>query len=155
MAQHAYDLSMYEQKAPAVVALKENKKAKRAQTRQGRIQSAVNAVVTGVAILSLLVVFLLMINSGVRMTQINNEINAIDEQLSILQSENVRLKGEIAAIASPESVEAFAQANGMSKVESHQVRYFSVDDTDSAEIPANANDNFLVSLWEAVASIFE
>ena len=109
MAQHAYDLSMYEQKAPAVVALKENKKAKRAQTRQGRIQSAVNAVVTGVAILSLLVVFLLMINSGVRMTQINNEINAIDEQLSILQSENVRLKGEIAAIASPESVEAFAR----------------------------------------------
>ena len=43
----------------------------------------------------------------------------------------------------------------MSKVESHQVRYFSVDDTDSAEIPANANDNFLVSLWEAVAGIFE
>ena len=137
-----------------MVALKENKKVKRAQTRQGRIQSAVNAIVTGVAILSLLVVFLLMINSGVRMTQINNEINAIDDELSILQSENVRLKGEIAAIASPESVEAYAKENGMSKGESHQVGYFSVATTVSAEIPANANDNFLVSLWETVVDIF-
>lgn len=155
MAQRAYDLSMYEKKAPTVVALKENKKMQRAQTRQGRIQTAVNAVVTGAAVLALLVVFLLMINSGVRMTQINNEINALENEIGILQSENVRLKGEIAAIASPESVETYAKANGMTKVESHQVRYFSVDDSDSAEIPTDANENFLVSLWETVVGIFQ
>ena len=154
MAQHAYDLSAFEERKPSVVALKPNRKALRAKTRQNRAQAVLNAVVTALAIAAATGIVLLMIVSRVRITQINNDIAALEDEISILQSENVRLKGEIVAIASAESVENYAQANGMTKVEQHQVRYFSVDDTDSAEIPTDGNGNFLVSIWEGITGLF-
>ena len=154
MAQHAYDLSAFEERKTAVVALKPNKKAQRAETRRNRAQTVVNAVAMGLSVAAALTVVLLMIVSRVRLTQLNSQINAIDNEISILQSEDVRLKGEIAAITSPESVEEYAKSNGMIKVEPHQVRYFSVDDTDSAEIPTDENQNFLLSIWESITGLF-
>ena len=154
MAQHAYDLSAFEEKPVAVVALKPNKKAQRAQSRQHRAQSVLNLLATAVTVAVALGIVLMMIVSRVRITQINNEIAEMENQIGILQSENVRLKGEVAAIASPESVEEYAKANGMTKVEPHQIHYFSVDDTDSAEIPESGGGNIFTALWDAIAGLF-
>ena len=75
-------------------------------------------------------------------------------QTQILQSENVRLKGEIAEVASPDNIEAYAKEHGMVKVEPNQIHYFSVDSVDRAELPADGGENFFTGLWKGVVGLF-
>lgn len=154
MAQQAYDLSMFEEKKPSVVALKPNKKAIRADKRQHRVQSTLNMLATIVSAAAVLTVVLLMIFARVRITELNNAIETAQEEMQILQSENVRLKGEIAEAASPDKVDAYAKEHGMVKVEPNQIHYFSVDSADRAEIPNDANGNFFSTLWNGIVSLF-
>lgn len=154
MAQHAYDLSMFEEKKPNVVALKPNKKAVRANKRQRRVQSTLNTLATVACTAVALSFVLLAIFARVRLTELNTSIEEAREQTQILQSENVRLKGEIAEVASPDNIEAYAKEHGMVKVEPNQIHYFSVDSVDRAELPADGGENFFTGLWKGVVGLF-
>ncbi|MBQ1211277.1 MAG: hypothetical protein IIX68_05700 [Clostridia bacterium] len=74
MAQHAYDLSMFEEKKPNVVALKPNKKAVRANKRQRRVQSTLNTLATVACTAVALSFVLLAIFARVRLTELNTSI---------------------------------------------------------------------------------
>ena len=154
MAQHAYDLSMFEEKKPNVVALKPNKKAIRAGKRQRRVQSTLNTLATVACTAVALSFVLLAIFARVRLTELNTSIEEAREQTQILQSENVRLKGEIAEVASPDNVEAYAKEHGMVKVEPNQIHYFSVDSVDRAELPDDGGENFFTGLWKGIVGLF-
>ena len=154
MAQHAYDLSMFEEKKPNVVALKPNKKAVRANKRQRRVQSTLNTLATVACITVALAFVLLNIFARVRLTELNNQIEQATEEQQILMSENVRLNAEIAEVASPDNVEAYAKEHGMVKVEANQIHYFTVDSVDRAELPNSGNKGFFADLWDGIIGLF-
>ncbi len=152
MADHrgtaAYDLSLFEPRQPRLVALPQNKKAQRALGRRARAQKIVNAIVATLCGAAVFAVVTMMIVSRVRLTEMNESIDGLNEQLSILQSESIRLQGELAAKTSTESVENYANENGMQKAESYQIGYFTVDGGERIEVPAEEDPGF----WQSVAA---
>ncbi len=159
MADHrgtaAYDLSLFEPKQPKVVALPQNKKVQRAQKRRTRLQKIVNAVVATVCGGAVLTVVTLMIVSRVRLTEMNESITGLNEQLSILQSETIRLNNELASKTSTESVENYAAENGMQKAESYQVGYFTVDGGERIEVPTEEEPGLWQSLVAWIGGLFD
>lgn len=151
----AYDLSLFEPKPAKVVALPPNKKVQRAQQRRTRLQKIVNAVVATVCGGAVFAVVTLMIVSRVRLTEMNESITALTDQLSILQSETTRLQGELASQTSTESVENYASENGMQKVESYQVGYFTVDGGERIEVPTEEEPGFWQSLSAWISGLFD
>lgn len=150
----AYDLSLFEQKRPSVVALEPNKKVQeemKRRTRRQNIGRAVSAVLVASVVLSVVV---MMIVSRVRLTEMNEQADVLSDQLEILQSENVRLSGDLSALASAESIDAYVQEHGMQKVESHQIEYFTMEESDRVEVPADADETFWETLWNTIASWF-
>ena len=150
----AYDLSLFEAKKAPVVALEPNKKVKRQEKRRSRLQTFLTACTIVITISLVLFVFSLMINSRVRLTEMNETLSEMQEELGVLQSENVRLNTELCGIASSEKVEAYAEAHGLQKMEFHQIEYFTVDGGDRIETPQASSDGFLSSVWNAIVSIF-
>ena len=150
----AYDLSLFEARKAPVVALKPNKKVKRQEKRRSRIQTIMNVAAIGVAISAVLIVVSLMIISRVRLTEMNETLSDMQDQLGVLQSENVRLNTELCGIASAEKVEAYAEEHGLQKMEYHQIEYFTVDGGDRIETPDNASGGWLSSVWNAIIGIF-
>ena len=149
MADHrgsaVYDLSLFEPKQAKVVTLPQNKKAQRAAKRRTRAQKIANAIAVTLCGAVVLAVVTMMIVSRVRLTEMNNSINDLTEQLSIVQSETIRLNNELAAKTSAESVEKYAQENGMQKAESYQIGYFTVGGGERIEIP----DEETPSVWQS------
>ena len=158
MAQHigsaAYDLALFETKKAPVVALKPNKKVKRQEKRRSRLQTFLSACTIVITVSLVLFVFSLMIISRVKLTEMNETLSEMQEELGVLQSENIRLSTELCGIASAEKVEAYAEAHGLQKMEFHQIEYFTVDGGDRIETPQASSDGFLSSVWNAIVSIF-
>lgn len=150
----AYDLSLFEAKKAPVVALKPNKKMKRQEKRRTRLQTALNALAIVLTVGVVLVVFSLMIISRVRLTEMNETISELQENLGVLQSENIRLNTELCGIASADKVEAYAERHGLQKTEFHQIEYFTVDGGDRIETPEGSSDGLLASVWNAITGIF-
>ncbi|MBR3290407.1 MAG: hypothetical protein IKI63_06505 [Clostridia bacterium] len=150
----AYDLSLFETKKAPVVALKPNKKVKRQEKRRSRIQTILNVCAIGLAVGVVLVVFSMMIVSRVRLTEMNETLSELQENLGVLQSENIRLNTELCGIASAEKVEAYAEEHGLQKTEFHQIEYFTVDGGDRIEAPGASSGGFLTSIWNAITGIF-
>lgn len=151
----AYDLSLFEPKQAKIVPLRPNKKQVRAKQRHSRIQSLLNTVVTlalaGVVITSLG----MMVAGRVRITEMDAEISAQQEQLSNLQSEHVRLTSELAAKTSAQSVEDYATGTlGMQKIDPGQIEYITVQAGDEVEVGEAANQGILASIGAAISNFF-
>lgn len=141
----AYDLSMFDTRSTPVVALEPNKKAKYAKKKRSRAQSVLNGIVTAALVSICLAAVLFFIVGRVKLTEMNSVINDLDEQLSILQSENVRLNGELCGIASADKIEEYAKKNGLKKVEANQIEYFTIEDGDRIE-KTSKTEGFLSSI---------
>ena len=150
----AYDLSLFEQKKPSVVALEPNKMQQQAILRRKRLQTACKVISGVLAAAFVLSAFVLMIVSRVQLTELNEASAALQEQIAILESENVRLNGELSGLASAQSIEQYAQQHGMQKVQSHQIEYFTMDETDRIETPDTDDGGFWSSLWNTVVGWF-
>ena len=151
----AYDLSLFEPKPAKIVELKPNKKLIKAQKKKAKIQSILNTMATlSVAALTVTVLGL-MLASRIRMTELDSAINAREDQLVVLQSEETRLSDELARKVSAKSVEEYAQNTlGMQKIESYQVEYISVESGDKVELAAEDNGSILESIGSAISNFF-
>ena len=70
----------------------------------------------------------LLISSRVRLTELNSEKSRKEAELNQVISETKRLESELAARTSAKSVEEYAKANGMQKMEPGQIAYITVED---------------------------
>ena len=150
----AYDLSLFESRQSNIVALKPNKKQQKEQTRRARLQSVLNMAVAVFVAAAVIAVVGLMIASRVRLTEMNTEINNLQEELAALQSETITLKNELASQTSAESVEAYVEAHGMQKTESYQMRYISVESGDRIERPEETDTPWYAAVADWFASLF-
>ena len=150
----AYDLSLFETQ-PRLRAVKSPEETAKQQEKKDRQARRVR-MVSNIAIAVLLVaVFALMIVSRVQLTELNDQISASREELSILNSETSRLTNDLSAKTSAESVDAYAKEHGMEKIESHQIEYITVDGGDIIEVSDPAPDGIFESIGALIAGWFD
>lgn len=172
----AYDLSLFEPqviekpktKNNAVpVANPQRKTANKAtaktNTQQNRNSSQVainpavlKAVVMGVAF-CLCVVALLIMES--KCNALDKQISSVQSELSIAQGESVRLNAELNSMISTEKIEKYAEnVLGMVKAESYQISYIDLSEGDkivvSGDRTLDENGDFAKKIKQLFAYIF-
>lgn len=149
----AYDLSLFEVKSPDLHTVKspekEKKEAQRAQKAEKKAKRGAR-LRTGAILLVFVGLMVGMVISRIQLTELNDKITDAQEQLGILQSETSRLTNEIASNTSAESVDAYAQANGMSQAESYQIEYITVDGGDRIEVSESEPQNVFEQIGAAI-----
>ncbi len=150
----AYDLSLFETDTPRLRAMNSPEKTtaiKEKKERRERRSRTVSNVLFGLLMISAVV---MMIVFRVQHNEVNDRISAMEEQLTILQSETSRLTNELSAKLSAESVETFAKDNGMEKLESYQIEYITVDGGDKIEVSDPAPEGVFETIGAAIAGWF-
>lgn len=149
----AYDLALFEKKRAEVVALKPNKKQQKSNSRRAKLHAVLTVVVyISIALVALGIVGFL-ITSNVQLTELNSKIAESQTTLAELQSEEVRLKSELASKTSIANVNAYAAENGMTATDSTQVSYLTITGSDTVTVSGGAS-NFFAQLWHAIIGIF-
>ena len=149
MAQVAYDLELFSPRRPHLVEMEGSKKKAEDTRRRTRRQSFLNLVVyLAIAALAIGLVGY-FITCNVRLTELNKDLIAKQAELNALQSEEVRLRSEVAGQTSAEKVDRFVQANGMSPLNSNQVYYIEAEEEDQVSLPEE-NGNWLQQAWNAI-----
>lgn len=141
----AYDLSMYEPKAK--IRALPGKKATKADKRRARLQKLLNTVVTAAVAGAVLLVIGFMISSQVRLTELNSAISRAESSLGEAVGETKRLESELAAQTSAQSVEEYAESEGLRQVESGQIDYITV----TPVTPESTDDaGFWATIWNTL-----
>lgn len=151
----AYDLSLFEERsARSLEVVKPTPKVRKEQRKRHRRQSVLNLSVVLLVITAVCAVVAMMIFNRVRITEVNDQILKMQEELGILESEGIRLSGELAAEMSADKVEAYASENGMQKIDSSQMRYITVEEGDRLELADDGEKGFFESVAAGIADIF-
>lgn len=152
-ANSAYDLDLFSpQRKPHLVEMKNTKKAQEDTRRRAHRQSVLSLLVyiaVGLVVVAMLGYF---ITCNVRLTEMNKSLSDKQAQLSALQSEEVRLKAEVAAKTSAEKVNAFVQDNGLNPVNSNQIYYIEAKEKDQVSVPKDEG-NWFQRAWHAVVDL--
>lgn len=149
MAQVAYDLELFSPRRPHLVEMEGSKKKAEDTRRRTRRQSFLNLVVYLVVAALAIGLVGYFITCNVRLTELNKELIAKQAELSALQSEEVRLRSEVAGETSAEKVDRFVQANGMSPLNSNQVYYIEAEEQDQVSLPEE-DGNWFQQAWNAI-----
>ncbi len=140
----AYDLSLFETSSPRLRTVNSQEKSAAVQERKIRRERRTRLVANVAMGILITAMVVLMIVFRAQRTEVGDRISELEAQLSVLKSETSRLTNELSAKLSVESVEQFAQENGMEKLESYQIEYITVGDGDKIEVsdpePQNAFD---------------
>ena len=148
----AYDLELFSDRKPRLVEMKNTKKAEEDTRRRAHRQSVLSLVIY-LAVAAVAVVLVgYFITCNVRLTEMNKTLADRQAQLSALQSEEVRLKSEVAGLTSAEKVNAYAQENGMSPVNSNQIYYIEAPEEDQVSVPQEEG-NWFRRAWNAIVDI--
>ena len=149
MAQVAYDLELFSPRRPHLVEMEGSKKKEEDTRRRTRRQSVLNLVVYLVIAAIAIGLVGYFITCNVRLTELNKDLIAKQAELNALQSEEVRLRSEVAGQTSAEKVDRFVQANGMSPLNSNQVYYIEAEEEDQVSLPEESG-NWLEQAWDAI-----
>ena len=145
----AYDLELFSDRKPRLVEMKNTKKVSEDTRRRAHRQSVLNLMVY-LAIAAVAVVLVgYFITCNVRLTEMNKALSDKQSQLSALQSEEVRLKSEVAAKTSAEKVNGYVQENGLGLINSNQIYYIEAQQQDQVTLPEEEG-NWFQRAWNAV-----
>ena len=145
----AYDLELFSTHKPRLVEMKNTKKVAEDTRRRAHRQSVLNLMVY-LAIAAVAVVLVgYFITCNVRLTEMNKALSDKQMQLSALQSEEVRLKSEVAAKTSAEKVNGYVQENGLGLINSNQIYYIEAQEQDQVMLPEEEG-NWFRRAWNAV-----
>lgn len=145
----AYDLELFSDRKPHLVEMKNTKKAEEDTRRRAHRQSVLSLLVYLAVAAVAIVLVGYFITCNVRLTEMNKTLADQQAQLSALQSEEVRLKSEVAGLTSAEKVNAYAQENGMSPVNSNQIYYIEAPEEDQVSVPQEEG-NWFQRAWNAI-----
>lgn len=127
--------------------------AQKKATRASYVSSAkILLSVFAVAFVLGIVLFL-----NVKMDETATKINAIQSEINIEKSENVRLESALEGMVSIDKVEDYAEQNlGMVKLENYRITYFDSGETNHVVISGGKSygENSLVSKFEKIKEYF-
>lgn len=150
----AYDLSLFEPKEDKIIKLKPNKKLEKVQKRRLKLQSLLNTAVTLFIAAMLVTVIGSMITTRVQLTEQNKIISQKQKELEELESEYKQLSAELAAKTSAQSVDAYAEKQGMQKVDPSQIQYITVDGGDKVELADDSTQSWWEKIGTAITNFF-
>ena len=145
----AYDLELFSDRKPQLVEMKNTKKAEEDTRRRAHRQSVLSLVVYLAVAAVAIVLVGYFITCNVRLTEMNKAIKDKQAQLSALQSEEIRLKSEVAGLTSAEKVNGFVQENGLGPVNSNQIYYIEAQEQDQVTVPKEEGTWF-ERAWNAI-----
>ena len=145
----AYDFELFSDRKPQLVELKNTKKVEE-DTRRRTHRQSVFTLLVYLAVAAVVVVLVgYFITCNVRLTEMNKALKDKQAQLSALQSEEVRLKSEVAGLTSAEKVNSYVQENGLGPVNSNQIYYIEAQQQDQVIVPKEEG-NWFQRAWNAV-----
>ena len=145
----AYDLELFTDRKPHLVEMKNTKKAEEDTRRRAHRQSVLSLMVY-LAITALAIMLVgYFITCNVRLTEMNKSLKDKQAQLSALQSEEVRLKSEVAGLTSAEKVNSYVQENGLGPLNSSQIYYIEAQQQDQVSVPEK-EENWFRRTWNAI-----
>lgn len=147
----AYDLSKYENAAPKLTDSEKSKiVVRRAKPRP--TASAPKILIT--AVMAVLVLSL-VVYPKVQQATVMSDINKLNDQVMILESENVRMQTAIESKSALKAVEDYAvDVLGMQKLDKSQIEYLSIENGNVIDIPEE-NENFFVKIKHSFEDFLE
>ncbi len=103
------------------------RKSKKELISQQRISFKKAAVIMITAVLSMAMLFSVL-HSYAKKNELTYEINNLETELSVAESENTRINSELNALVSVSMIDKYAvEKLGMTKMQSSQIRYIDVE----------------------------
>ena len=147
----AYDLSKYENAAPKLTDGEKSKIVVR-RAKPKPTASAPKILIT--AVMAVLVLSL-VVYPKVQQATIMSDINKLNDQVMILESENVRMQTAIESKSALKAVEDYAvDVLGMQKLDKSQIEYLSIENGNVIDIPEE-NENFFVKIKHSFEDFLE
>ena len=147
----AYDLSKYENAAPKLTDSEKSKIVVR-KAKPKPTASAPKILIT--AVMAVLVLSL-VVYPKVQQATVMSDINKLNDQVMILESENVRMQTAIESKSALKAVEDYAvDVLGMQKLDKSQIEYLSLENGNVVDIPDNS-DNLFVRIKHAFEDFVE
>ena len=95
------------------------------------------------------------LTSRAQLNEMNSVINEKQEELKTLQEEYKRLKSDLDQKTSAQAVEDYAEnVLGMQKIESNQIQYITVEDSDKVEVNETEDTGVLQKIGGAISDFF-
>lgn len=95
-----------------------------------------------------IIVALVMIYSQVVLTELTAEVNSYDTKISALDTERMRLEGELEASTSIKTLEESAEKNlGLSKIDSSQIEYVNLTGDDEISVAKTGGKYLIEQYW--------
>ncbi len=127
---------------PRPKVVRKSRAAQKRETRRARAQAIKLMAIATV----LFLVLGFQIYSHVRVEELNRQIETTNSSISVMQSENTKLKMDLNASASLDKVEDYAVNElGMVKVQNYQVNYLNLSDGDTVEVSGGKTHQ---TLWQ-------
>lgn len=145
---HDYDLERFVSHKPKLIALKKSPKEQKRRKKQAKQQRILNISVLFSIVLAISILIGHVLTNQVKITELNCVIAEKDKQITIMESEQVRLQAEITALGSPEKLRAYAEAQGLLDTSGMQVYYIVAHDKDDVQIMQKSN--WFTRLWEKI-----
>lgn len=118
--------------------IQKSQKQLRAEARRSRA-AAVRIVAIAV---TLFLVLGFQIYSQVQVDELDQQLNAIHQQISVIESDNTRRNMELNANVSLEKVDQYAKNElGMVKISDYQVNYVKLSEDDAVEVSGGKTHN--------------
>ncbi len=115
--------------------LLETKPVSRVQTAQEARESTKMAIRACAFALTMFLTIGAIIVCHVQLTNLQIDLTAKQNELSVIESENISLKMKYNSMMSMDKIEEYAQSElGMVKRESYQVEYFDISDESGAQL---------------------
>lgn len=134
-------------RAPRPRVVRKTKAQLRAEARRSRAVAI--RILTVATVLFTMIAF--QIYSQVRVDELDHQLNDINRQISIVESDNARLNMMLDASISLDKVDDYARNKlGMVKVSDYQVNYVKLSEADSVEV---SGGKIHQSLWERIKSV--
>lgn len=147
----AYDLSKYENAAPKLSDSEKSKIVVR-KAKPRPTASAPKILIT--AVMAVLVLSL-VVYPKVQQATVMSDINKLNDQVMILESENVRMQTAIESKSALKAVEDYAvDVLGMQKLDKSQIEYLSIENGNVIDIPEE-NENFFVKIKHSFEDFLE
>ena len=114
--------------------------------RKAKVVAPVKIILASVMAL---VISVIMIYSQVVLTELTSEVSFYENQIVELDTEYVRLQGELEAITSIKTLEEAAETKlGLAKIDSSQVEYVSLTGTDEISVAHTGGKYLIKENWD-------
>ncbi len=150
----AYDFSLFQPDEPRLRAVNSSEKAKAIQQKKDKQARVIRTIYTVFITILLVASLVMMIVLNVYATEMDDKQNELTEQLAILKSEESRLRNELSAKISPESVDEYIDDSQMTKTDPNQIVPITVDGGDKIVVSDPEPEGIFETIGAALAGWF-